>query len=188
MRSYPTAIFLLILLRTCFAEDTMLALYRPFGEASEQQAPIIVGEQYDGYCFQQSAHIKREDAWRCSIANKIYDPCFIKPYGNHREAVCPQSPWVGQSVLIHLTMPVDDSGHQTLDFSTAYPWAVELHNGEKCQAIDPGQFFDNLPIRYQCDSHHVLFGHLQRCKAEWSMLQRSEKGDVETVTLVKAWF
>lgn len=169
-----------------FAQDTELKLYRPFGEAV-QQAPVVVKQIVSGQCWQQSQRIKREDAWRCAAADKIYDPCFVKQFGSLQQAVCPQSPWSGESVQINLSSPLDNSQHIELDMSRAFPWAIELTSGEKCQAVDAGEIYDNLPIRYLCNSQAVLLGHIQRCKALWSILQRDKDG-VSTAMVAKAWF
>lgn len=169
-----------------WSQDTELKLYRPFGE-STQQAPIVISHQSSGECWQQSQKVKREDAWRCMADGKIYDPCFVKQFGSHSEAICPQSPWVGSSIKINLKAPVDNSQNEELNMAEAYPWAIELTTGEKCQAIDEGGIYDGLPIRYQCDSSSVLIGHVQRCKAEWSILQKTASG-VTTAMVAKAWF
>lgn len=181
-----TLIFTLLGSLSLFAHETQLKLYRPFGEA-DQQAPIIVQKEVAGQCWQQSQRIKREDAWRCMVGEVIYDPCFVKPFGSHKEAICPQSPWIGASVKINLLSALDNSQHAELDMSEAYPWAIELTTGEKCQAVDEGGVYDGLAIRYHCDSQTILLGHVQRCKAEWSILQKTPAG-VSTALVAKAWF
>ncbi|MDI9818527.1 MULTISPECIES: hypothetical protein [unclassified Legionella] len=169
-----------------FAKDTILKLYQPFGEAI-QQAPIVIQREASGECWQQSQRIKREDAWRCMAEGKIYDPCFVRQFGSHQEAVCPQSPWVGSSVKINMSFPVDNSQHVELNMAETYPWAIELTTGEKCQAVDEGQVYDGLPVRYQCDNQVLLLGHVQRCKTQWSMLQHTSNG-VSTALVERAWF
>lgn len=176
-------IFTIIMSFCLFAEDTELKLYRPFGD----EVPLIIKQKIAGQCWQQSQRIKREDAWRCVAEGKVYDPCFVKLYGSRNEALCPQSPWVADSVQINLSTPVDNSQHVTLDMSEAYPWAVELTTGEKCQAVDEGESFDGLQVHYQCNSQTVLIGRVQRCEAKWSILQRTTKG-VSTALVAKAWF
>ncbi|MDP1604148.1 MAG: hypothetical protein Q8M03_12890 [Legionella sp.] len=187
MRLYVVMIFIISGISSLNAQDTELKLYRPFGEA-EQQAPLIIKEKHEGHCWQQSQRIKREDAWRCTGAGKTYDPCFIKQYSSKKEALCPQSPWVGDSVALELASSADNSQHALLDMSKAYPWALELSSGEKCQAVDEERVFDGMPIHYQCNTQSVLMGHLQRCKSVWTILQRRGDGQVETVNIVKAWF
>ena len=186
MRRVVVLIFAILGSFCLFAEDTELKLYRPFGD-SVQQAPLVIKEVISGQCWQQSQRIKREDAWRCVAEGKVYDPCFVKQFGSHTQALCPHSPWVGDSVQINLSTPVDNSQHAQLDMSRALPWAIELTTGEKCQAIDEGGIYEGLPIRYQCDSQTVLIGHVQRCKATWSILQHRTEG-LSTATVARAWF
>ncbi|VEG89617.1 hypothetical protein [Legionella spiritensis] len=169
------------------AQDTELKLYRPFGEEMSH-GRLIVSHQVGGVCIQQSMRIKREDAWRCIAAGKTYDPCFVRKFGSHLEAVCPASPWAGNGVLVKLDRPADNNDLVELDMSKTYPWAVELATGEKCEAIDDDETYDNLPVRYRCDSQTVLIGHLQRCKATWTILQRGITGQVTTAAVKKAWF
>ncbi|MDI1351466.1 MAG: hypothetical protein PSV35_01650, partial [bacterium] len=59
------------------AGDTVLKLYRPYGEAIEQIVPVIK-TKISGQCDAQSRLIVREDAWRCQAQGRIFDPCFVK--------------------------------------------------------------------------------------------------------------
>lgn len=40
--------------------------------------------------------------------------------------------------------------------SRTYPWAIELTNGEKCQAVESGESYDGLPLRYRCSGQTTL--------------------------------
>lgn len=168
------------------AEDTLLKLYRPYGEATGQVSPQVK-KTIPGVCYAQSQLIIREDAWRCIAEGKTYDPCFVKSGLNRKEALCPKSPWNGESVQILVKDPLNNDQNIPLDMSLTYPWAIELTNGEHCDAINSGEIYDNMPVRYQCAKKHYLVGHLQRCKPTWSMLEKTPKG-IETVELSKAWF
>jgi hypothetical protein len=168
------------------AEDTVLKLYRPFGDVTEQ-APVLVKSNLKGHCFAQSQLILREDAWRCQAEGKVYDPCFAKETGKNKEVVCPQSPWIGDSVRIVVNEQLSNVFHKPLDMSRTYPWAIELINGEQCLAVNSGEVFDSMPIRYNCSDKHVLIGYLQRCNPVWSMLEKTPKG-VVSVNFRKAWF
>jgi hypothetical protein len=177
-----------------YASDTILRLYKPFSTNPTEKMTSAMQKVYKGQCGQQSQKISREDAWRCQYEDKVVDPCFIKAYGNHKEAFCPQSPWKGngipannEDILIQLESPVESLKPLDLDFSTDFPWGLELVNGKKCLAVEPGRFFDNMPIRYRCNDQSELFGNLQRCKDMWSILQVNN-GVVETVEIIKAWF
>jgi hypothetical protein len=168
------------------AQDTVLKLYRPYGEVSDQALPAVT-RSVTGRCMGQSRVILREDAWRCKVGDVIHDPCFIKAGKNRTEAVCPQSPWVGESIQINLSRSLNNEVNQTLDMSKAYPWALELSDGDRCLAIDTKRLYDGMPIRYYCGSKNLLVGHLQRCKNIWSMLEKTP-GGVITAELVRAWF
>jgi len=169
-----------------YAQDTELNLFRPFGKAAPQSD--ATSKAIEGECWQQSQRIKREDAWRCNANGAVHDPCFIKQYGDHRQALCAQAPWDSSTVLLNLANPADNTQHLELDMSQTYPWAVELQNGEKCLSVDEGSTADGLPIHYQCNNQAQLIGHLQRCKTEWTMLRRSGNGQVETVPIARVWF
>lgn len=177
------AIFIILGSFGVLADDTELKFYRPFVNSMQ----FMIKEKKAGECWQQSQRIQREDAWRCVAEGKTYDPCFINPHGSRKEAICPDSPWVNNALMLNLTTPVDNSQHLPLDMSKAYPWALELSTGEKCLAIDEGQIYDGLQIYYQCERSSVLFGRLQRCEARWSMLQRKVEG-VSTASVIMAWF
>lgn len=168
------------------AGDTVLKLYRPYGEVRDQ-APLTIKTKLVGQCTVPSRLITREDAWRCQAEGKVYDPCFVKLGVKNTEVICPQSPWVGDSVHISVNTPLVNQQQQSLDMSTTFPWAVELMNGERCQAVDEGTTFDQMPIRYRCSQNNVLIGYLQRCRAEWSMLEKTADG-VKTVSFSRAWF
>lgn len=168
------------------AKDTSLKLYRPFS-ASEGQASISVLASKAGYCPEQSKLILREDAWRCHAGGKVYDPCFVKPFGNRKEALCPQSPWDGDSIQITVKEPLDNIFHSRLDMSRAYPWAVLLSDGVYCQAVDRREHHDNLPVRYQCQDKSLLIGHLQRCDPRWQILQKKNQ-QIQSISLETAWF
>lgn len=170
----------------CAANDTLLKLYRPYGDVIEQ-VPPQVKKILTGACFSQSQLIVREDAWRCKAGDAIYDPCFVKSGPNRTQALCPQSPWVADSVQIVMKNPIDNERNKTLDMSRTYPWAIELSHGEHCMAINSGTLYDEMPIRYRCSKENYLVGHLQRCKNTWSMLEKTPKG-VVTVVLSRVWF
>lgn len=171
---------------SAMADDTVLKLYRPFGDVVDQAA-LVVKQRQPGDCYAQSQLIVREDAWRCRVGGKTYDPCFAKAGTKGAEILCPESPWVGDSVQVELNGVLNNDQHTSLDMSRTYPWAVELVNGERCQAVESSVVFDGMPVRYRCSGQNVLVGYLQRCKAAWSMLEKTPTG-VASVQLRRAWF
>lgn len=169
-----------------YAEDTVLKLYRPFGDDVEHRVPEVK-KKFAGHCLTQSQRILREDAWRCMAEGVTFDPCFAKAGPKQTSVICPQSPWESSNVVIELSEPLNNEQHQALDMSRTFPWAIELVSGEHCQAIESRELFDAMPIRYHCSSGNDLVGHIQRCKLPWTMLEKTPQG-VVTVELKKAWF
>lgn len=187
MNRWVMAIVVAVLSGFSFASETDVRLYRPFSE-SEGQATVQVAQKLKGWCWQQSKVDKRLDAFRCAIKDKVFDPCFVKIYGDKKQAVCPTSPWNGQAVLIELDNSLQMSQEDELDMSRHYPWGIELTDGSHCQAIiDEQPLFDNMPVRYQCNGNGVLLGHLQRCKGMWQMLHKDSSG-VSTIDIKRVWF
>lgn len=169
-----------------WADDTVLKLYKAFGEPTEQLLPVPQ-KQLSGQCLMQSQLILREDAWHCVAEGKNYDPCFVKAGPNQQQVLCPESPWSSQGVTITLNQPLNNEEHKPLDMSRTLPWAIELTNGEHCQAIYTQETYEGMPIRYRCSNQNILMGYLQRCKPIWSVLEKTGSG-VQTVQLKKAWF
>lgn len=166
--------------------DTITQYYRPFTK-TQKQADLIVVAKKRGTCLSQSQRIKRDDAWRCKVDDRMYDPCFVNPNGQLNSVICPESPWSGKSIEIELATTLNMTGFAALDMSRTYPWAVELINGTQCQALSSAKQFDDQPIHYQCNPDLFLFGHLQRCQSDWKILAHSPAG-IEMVQVAKAWF
>jgi hypothetical protein len=72
------------------ARPTTVAIFRPFTNAGALKASIKVEERLAGSCFASSLASRRTDAWRCTVANDIYDPCFSDPTGAAGFVVCPE--------------------------------------------------------------------------------------------------
>ena len=165
------------------ADDTVLKLYRAFGE---ERNPRIT-KKVQGRCDMQSRIILREDAWRCQAGKTLLDPCFAKMGPNQKSLICPSSPWTSEYVQIDTEVSLNNLQHDRLDMSRTFPWAIELVNGERCQAVEAGEYYDSMPIRYRCSGHNLLLGTIQRCNPVWSMFEKTP-GGVNTVNLKKVWF
>ena len=169
-----------------FSMDTELLLYRPMTETTNH-ASVDINTKTTGECLGQSHRIKREDAWRCVAHGEEYDPCFVERFGSHLKALCIQSPWSKHAVELTVASPLDNQLHETLDMSKTLPWAIELANGEQCEAIASSEVYDGLPVHYRCGQNAKLIGHVQHCSSQWKMLRHDISG-IETVEIVKAWF
>jgi hypothetical protein len=168
------------------AKETELKFFHPFSESSGYSKANIF-EIKQGECLTQSKIIKREDAWRCIADGKTFDPCFAKHYGEQFDVICIATPWSYQSVQIKVPNSLQSAQHDALDMSRTFPWAIELSNGEKCQAVDSNEYYDQLPVRYICERDEKLLGHVQRCENTWKMLQVNHHV-IETVEIERAWF
>jgi hypothetical protein len=168
------------------ARDTVLKLYRPFGDSTSKEALVVVRSLL-GECSQQSKLTLREDAWRCVAEGQFFDPCFAPLGANQTRVLCPSSAWSREAVQIEVNSPLDNQEHQRLDMSRAFPWAIELADGERCHAIEANQTFDSMPIRYRCSNQNSLMGTIQRCDPQWSMLEKTPHG-VVTKPLTFVWF
>jgi hypothetical protein len=166
------------------ADDTVLKLYRPF---AGEQGIVADKKLMKGRCDAQSKLIIRDDAWRCQVEDKVFDPCFAKAGPKPMEVSCPLSPWTNEGVQISLSTPLNNEEHLPLDMSRTFPWAIELVNGEHCHAVEPGELYDSMPVRYRCTGESALVGTIQRCNPAWSMLEKTSNG-VITMDLKQAWF
>ena len=170
-----------------YAMSTQLNLYRPFADSNKHVHPVIASIK-TGHCSQMSKRIIRKDAWNCTTEDgQTYDPCFSKRFGVNTTVVCPESPWSARSVEIRLNVPIDNHYEESLDMSRTLPWAIELKSGERCLSVDSNQYFEDLPVHFQCHKNSVLIGEPHRCKEVWTIIRHDEKG-VSVVEIDRAWF
>ena len=169
-----------------FSAETQLRLYRPLTETTNH-LPMVITEKKSGECWQQSQLIKREDAWRCMAEGKVYDPCFVRPFGSHLTTNCLASPWSRDAIEITVATPLDNRHHEVLDMSRTFPWALELIHGEKCLSVESSEQYDGLPVHYRCEGNKELVGDIQRCNSMWKILQHGSTS-AETLDILRAWF
>lgn len=184
VRVVVSLIFLVFTL-TCVAEETETRLFRPFTEGAEH-ASFKIKEIVKGNCYRQSELMPREDAWQCQTVGKTYDPCFKKP-GNGNKLYCPQSPWNGDSTVIEAGIVVSNNHFDSVNMGDNLPWVVLLDSGVICKRSLKRGEYDQQPIQFLCQDNSFLFGRLQRCRAQWSMLMYDGKHD-GTVNIKQAWF
>lgn len=172
-----------------FSFPTQPHYYRPFSNTnSHTKLPIT--HHKSGACLGQSIRIVREDAWRCVADGVTYDPCFEQPGGPYNQLICINSPWSSESLTLDIPMLTETDRHhqQPLDMSTTLPWAVVLHPSDRCVATDHQQHIKEHPIVYQCESGAVLYGYLQRCHREWTIIKQHPGEVAGMTTIQEAWF
>jgi hypothetical protein len=112
--------------------------------------------------------VSRNDAYRCTIANELYDPCFST---SASQVLCPtQGPWSNTGVLIDTpgglpsTAGIKDTG------TSGQPWAIELADGTKCLPISgASNVIANQRLNFDCTGGVGLYGNVQRSSPTWEI-------------------
>jgi hypothetical protein len=102
--------------------------------------PNIPADEQPGYCWRNSGTPKRPDAWRCTVENHIFDPCFeiISPFGPRDEentvVVCGSDPINNeQGFRLNLTQPLPQQNKHDLSEDPSIAWIIELDDGRICR-------------------------------------------------------
>jgi hypothetical protein len=143
-----------------------------------------------GSCFTSSGVTRRDDAWRCTVGNTLYDPCFSSSLA-FGIVICPV-PWQGSGTEIHLSKPLPKSSSHTIPSLSLQPWAVETVSGAFCvlssgaSSVVHGQRFN-----YFCGKNAAqgLWGFPSRKKQPWTIriAPMSAKTLKHRIALVRAW-
>jgi hypothetical protein len=133
----------LVLLLACTGADarasatrhtvTTVHLYAPFNGGGIA-ADISVARTASGYCWTTSGSDVREDAFRCFVANFIYDPCFANQTSFASYVLCPLYTPLSKVLRINLTrkLPLNAG----ISSPTRYPpWAVRTTSGKWCTIL-----------------------------------------------------
>jgi hypothetical protein len=94
--------------------------------------PLPSGDTRDGSCWTDSIAVSRAGAYRCSVGNAIYDPCFTVPT-NHERMVCGADPALkAAGFVLKLTKPLPEASHEKQQVE---PWIIKLADGSICEAM-----------------------------------------------------
>jgi dipeptidase D len=122
------------------------------------------GEPQVGSCWANSLAVWRADAWRCFVANEIYDPCF--DVGEYGSVVCGADP-VGSTTSFVLTLTDPLPSPRVPQDTAGHAWQVELADGTVCgYATGATGGVGDERINYFCSSPDpsqsaVILGDLQ---------------------------
>ncbi|MCB0166914.1 MAG: META domain-containing protein [Anaerolineae bacterium] len=123
----------------------------------------IPTETQAGSCFTNAIGLGRADAWRCTVGNQIYDPCFA--VDDKPTVVCDANPATGTTgFVLDLTEPLPEPDAGDL----AQPWLVELADGQVCGLMTgtiPG--VDDRVAPYGCPDGSYLFEDFQQDGDVW---------------------
>jgi len=143
-----------------------------------------------GSCFTSSDVTRRDDAWRCTVGNTLYDPCFSSQFA-FGIVVCP-IPWQGSGTEIHLTKPLPKSGSHTVPSLSLQPWALETASGAFCTlSSGASSVVHGHRLNYFCGrgAKQGLWGFPSRKTQPWtiSIAPLNAKVLKHRVALVRAW-
>ncbi len=126
----------------------------------------------DGADCWESISSNRSDAYRCSVGNLIYDPCFYQTTWNYAD--CPPSPTQHQIITIAKKA---ESG-PTVNYEQnrpQIPWYIKLENGVGCKFYTGAtDFVADGRIDYGCEDKR------------WLSLPISDKNTVQSIKCYSA--
>jgi hypothetical protein len=132
-----------------------------------------------GSCWTNSvAAPYRFDAWRCTVGNGIYDPCFAipNPVGT-KNLLCganPSNQTASSTFVLQLTKPLPTPGAMPSSTPSNWAWAVMLADGTYCTPFTGTRPFaaTGEAAYYGCSSKNpaeeYIFGDLNDANAIWT--------------------
>jgi dipeptidyl-peptidase 4 len=144
------------------------------------------GQPQEGKCFASSLAVWRENAWRCTVGNELYDPCF----SSGEAVICggkPTAPMI--SFLLKLTEPLP--APEVPQNTDGHAWLVELADGTVCEyATGATGGVGGERINYFCPSPDpsqsvVILGDLQPA-AVWRAKRAVLTGSMPDLRVVES--
>jgi hypothetical protein len=139
-----------------------------------------------GSCWVSSELATRTDAYRCTIGDVIYDPCFSSQYSaSLNKVACPTSPKEMQ--VIELTDPLPE---QLNDEGELQVWMLILGNGDQCNSgigagPDPR---GDLYLSMTCESGSLIWGNPDKSSSAWTVqASKDEKGPLSTMQVTEVY-
>jgi hypothetical protein len=172
------------------AQTTRVKIYRPL-DGGNLASTLHFTAKPNGSCFSGSAADPRSDAWRCSIGNKLVDPCFSDPNA-HTWVACPSdgTPFGLGVIRIKLTKPLPTKLRNHGSAGKGNPWSVKLAGGKVCTFLTGATFtFHGKRANYGCTKTTFLAGNPNRSSPTWTItLGTGRTAPPKTaVILVAAW-
>ena len=171
---------------TAAAQPTATKIYSPVN--ADGGLAVSVTNTRKGNCFTTSDTAERPDAYRCTVGNNIYDPCFMV---NATQALCPvNGPWANQGLLLNGaalpsgTTPNQDAG------TKGPPWAIQLADGTNCLEISGATSVTaGQRLGYVCPGGVGLYGNVQRSSPAWMIyVGTAHSATLATKPIAVAWF
>jgi hypothetical protein len=149
---------------------TEVQVYQPFSASGHS---LLRSRARPGYCYEGSFAIDRRDAWRCTARHLGYDPCFSSPRAPG-VVLCPDRPWKRTGVSLKLTKALPRGhGNRGAPSVAARPWALKLHDGNRCTYITGargGKMINGRFPDYECEQgRYLLWGLANRRTQPWTI-------------------
>ena len=165
-----------------------------FTEVIKYEQNYIPEKKKEGSCWTTSISAQsNEKAWRCSVENVTYDPCFETKTSQVVCEVDPENLQSGFELILTKNLP-KDLEHNPNEII----WMVKLENGLNCSLISgtSGEV-NGKPFYYACNNNAVMLGNFgvtfdqssKLWKVQIAYLDENfdQKGKTETVNVLKAW-
>ena len=173
---------------------TSVYVYSPFTNAGALKASIKVDEKLSGSCFASSLASRRADAWRCTVANDIYDPCFSDPAGGAAFVVCPEfgsPPRQVDRIDLTAELPAPDNTARS-GTTRGLPFALlaRPYAGYCDLVTGTAGTVRGRRVRYDCGLGGSLVGKLNRRPARWTskLITEGDNPTLYTVRVRIAWY
>jgi eukaryotic-like serine/threonine-protein kinase len=168
------------------ALQTKTVIYQAFS-ASGKPA-IHVTSTVKGSCFSGSSEADRNNAWRCSVGNFLYDPCFSSAAAPVI-VLCPKHAWSRSGIEIQLKKALPTQfGNKKKPSTKGTPWAMRTTSGLKCVFQGMGPFVSkNVFADYACAGGTWLWNQPNRKQQPWT-IKSGAKTPTQTVQVKTAWF
>lgn len=155
---------------------------------------IIPESKKEGSCWTTSiAAQSNNKAWRCSVENNVYDPCFE---ADNKKVICdvnPEDPTRGFELILTEALPLE-----LVHNSNDVIWMTKLENGLKCSLITgTSGTLNGKDFYYACNNGGVLLGNFGKTfdtssdfwKAQLAYQDENfeQKGDTEFINVLMAW-
>jgi hypothetical protein len=164
------------------AQSTQVVKYAPFGSSGLQPGYTVTSTLH-GRCSTGSVKSLRPDAWRCMVANTMYEPCFSNAALS--SVACPSDAFSKKVVLLILDkpLPVKKRKVELSDVNLKDgppPWALLLDNGARCY-VTGGAYLaaeaSNERTNFLCGSTGSVYGYTDESKQPWRVFYQVPGSD-----------
>jgi hypothetical protein len=122
--------------------------------------PLIPQEIRTGSCQANSQIVNEAYAWRCQVANEIFDPCLTAADG--QTIVCGAVPMKQEGFKLHLSQPLPSPQVATKAIRPPLPWLVELADGIACWLTTDNLKVASQRVSYLCSDESKILGEPRR--------------------------